>query len=160
MRPAGFKLMETQQMEDEKKSSLEKKKEFLAAILNARYSLPLQDFVLSADGTSKSATWREIGFNDCVMTAGSTLTIYPDGTARFDAVTYTKFTHTKDRWHIALDGNDRNGTQLFLLGPTSGPEMDDGNGGPPPQYTWHGYTFTYDANYYNIVVSAGRWDSC
>ena len=83
---------------------------------------------------SRSWTWGALNSGDCIMEAGSRLTIYDDGVAKFEATTYTNSTHSGDVWHHLMYVTDDRDQLLFWVGFFDGPRMNDGN--PPPKYNW------------------------
>ncbi len=77
------------------------------------------------------------------MAAGSTVTIYSDGNAKFEASVWTNHTHSGDTWQHILTFLDFRGLELFSSPTLYGPNhMNDGN--PPPHYKWGPVWFKFD----------------
>src|SRR5579871_1959855 len=65
---------------------------------------------------SKQFTWPQLNAGDDQMNAGSTMTLWSNGTGRFDATTQCFSTHSGDVWHHTILVYDPNGTYLFSAG--------------------------------------------
>ena len=91
---------------------------------------------------SKTFTWPELHSGNDQMNAGSSLTIYSNGTAFFNCQTLCYSTHSGDTWHHTLFVYSNNGQLLFSGGQFNSPRMSDGN--PPPVYSWSA-SFTFNA---------------
>lgn len=99
----------------------------------------------------KEFTWPQLNVGDDQMNAGSKLTLYSNGTARFDCQTLCFHTHSGDTWHHFLSIYDINNNSLFTGGYFDSPRMDDGN--PPPVYTWSA-AFTFDPGKFDAAAKA------
>jgi len=104
----------------------------------------------------KEFTWPQLNLGDDQMNAGSKLTLYSNGTARFDCQTLCFKTHSGDVWHHFLSVYDANNKALFSGGYFDSPRMDDGN--PPPVYTWSA-AFTFDPGKFDAAAIANAFYS-
>ena len=106
---------------------------------------------VAAQVQTKTYTWGQMSSGDCVMVAGSTLSLNSDGTGRFTATTFTWHTHNQDVWHHNIEVIATNGAPMFNLGQWDSPGMHDGP--PPPQYGWS-VPFVFDPAQFNAIGSA------
>ena len=93
--------------------------------------------------------WPVLNVGNDQMNPGSTLTLFSDGTGRFDCQTLCYKTHSGDTWQHWITLYDQNNNTLFGVGYFYSPRMDDGN--PPPVYTWSA-AFTFDASKFASVA--------
>ena len=101
--------------------------------------------------------WDEVQCGDCVLLKGSSATFYPSGVMLWAGTTLTNHTHFGDHWHIGVSCFDKDKKQIILIGPVSGPDMNDGN--PPPPYRWT-FSATFDPNLFDAIVSCQSWNAC
>lgn len=105
---------------------------------------------------TKAFYWGELKAGDCRQIEGA-LILRSDGTARFDAVTWTWTTHSGDYWHTGLPLTDSSGVVLHNEPYHQGPRMDDGS--PPPRYRW-GFDFTFDRNKFSQIQAVRQSFKC
>jgi hypothetical protein len=98
---------------------------------------------------AKTFTWPELHAGDDQMNAGSTLTLYSNGTARLDCQTLCFKTHSGDVWHHSFSVFDISENFLFNSNDFDSPTMNDGN--PPPVYTWS-RVFGFDLTKFNAAA--------
>lgn len=76
---------------------------------------------------TKTSTWGQLNAGDCVMQAGSVLTLYSDNHATFQAVVWTNHTHSGDTWRHTINILNAGGGVVFSI-TLNGPDHmnDDG----------------------------------
>lgn len=103
----------------------------------------------------KTFTFNELRAGDCVIQAGGTLDVYPDGHAEFHATVWTNHTHSGDTWHHHIYFNDAAGVVIFQVsfdGP--GHMNDDGT-----HYAFNS-TFNFPAQIYNAIYTVSASGNC
>ena len=89
---------------------MDKKLTLLKNVLNEENSAKNSAFFNEAPPImSKTFTWPQLNSGDDQMNAGSTLTIYSNGTAQFNCQTICFHTHSGDTWHHFLSVYGSNG---------------------------------------------------
>ncbi len=131
---------------------MDKKIALLEKVFNNEAGTPNSNFLDTAPPlTQKTFTWPQLNSGDDQMNAGSTLTIYSNGTAQFNCQTVCFRTSSGDTWHHFLSVYGANGQLLFTGGTFDSPRMSDGN--PPPVYSW-GASFAFNPELFGIADHA------
>lgn len=103
---------------------------------------------------SKVFTFPQIRSGSCVMPAGATLTLSPDGTGVWKAATSTDTAGPAKVWHVQLFGESSNNTTLFFSGNFQSPPMESGK-----QYQWTG-TMKFDPGILPAINHMRAWSHC
>lgn len=103
----------------------------------------------------KTFTFNEQRAGDCVMQAGGTLDVYPDGHAEFHATVWTNHTHSGDTWHHHIYFNNAAGAVIFQVsfdGP--GHMNDDGT-----HYAFNS-VFRFPPQLYDAIYRVSAQGNC
>lgn len=101
--------------------------------------------------------WPEIRRGNCVMQAGSTLTIDEYGHAYFRAVVWTTHTHSGDTWQHSLIFLNQ-AKQYIFVAATKGPNhMNDGD--PPPHYNFV-WDFAFSPDIFPAITEVIAYSRC
>lgn len=105
---------------------------------------------------SKTYSWNQMSAGDCVLAAGSSVTVYADGNVQFTGVVWTNHTSSGDIWHHTITFQDYRGITLFSLR-FEGPGRMYANGahwnfGP----VWQ----RYNAQFFNAIARATATGAC
>ena len=101
----------------------------------------------------KVFTFPQIRSGACVMPAGATLTLSPDGTGVWKAASANDGTAAKV-WHVQLFGESANNTTLFFSGNFQSPPMASGK-----NYEWTG-TMKFDPGLLPAINHIRAWSQC
>jgi hypothetical protein len=131
-----------------------------------------------------TAWFKDLRSGDCGADLVK-ITYFADGTGRFEAVTWTNQTHSKDYWRFNITFRDPEGvilgqasnirpndvyiegsyefpfTTRYIHWQFNSPGMDDRNafGEHAPKYRWRG-EFTYDKKFFDKDVTVWVTSSC
>ena len=101
----------------------------------------------------KIFTFPQIRSGACVMPAGATLTLSPDGTGVWKASSANDGTAAKV-WHVQLFGESASNTTLFFSGNFQSPPMAAGK-----NYEWTG-TMKFDPGLLPAINHIRAWSQC
>lgn len=107
-----------------------------------------------APSQSKVYTFPQIRSGSCVMAAGSTLTLSPDGTGVWKARTSNDGSGPAKVWHVQLFGESANNTTLFFSGNFQSPPMTSGK-----TYEWTG-KMKFDPGLLPAINHMRAWSHC